>query len=157
MKSCRRVIASFLVTPLVLVLLGGGGGGLGVLHAEKVNMPPSALKKTATHVIVGEVAQIYERKEVSEEWNTTYYLAEVRIKEVEKGDGIKAGELVYVRYWNRSPTPNRPIPLDTNGHRGLPKKGETLRIYLARNAYNGFGSTNDGGFDVIGANGFERL
>ena len=157
MATCARVTGSFFTTPLLLVLLGGGGVGLGFLHAEKVNMPPAALKKTATHVIVGEVAQIYERKEVSEEWNTTYYLAEVRIKEVEKGDGIKPEELVYVRYWNRSRMPNRPLRPDTNGHRGLPTKGETLRIYLARNAYNGFGSTNDGGFDVIGANGFEKL
>jgi hypothetical protein len=62
---------------------------------------------------------------------------------------------VYVRYWHRESV-GAPR-LDTNGHRGLPKQDEILRIYLARNAYNGFGTTNDGGFDVIGANGFEKL
>jgi hypothetical protein len=39
----------------------------------------------------------------------------------------------------------------------LPQPKERFRIYLARNAYNGFGHTNDGGYDVIGANGFEKL
>jgi len=156
MATCARVTDSFFMT-LLLVLLGGGGVGVGVLHAEKVNMLPAELKKTATHVIVGEVAQIYERKEVSKEWSTTYYLAEVRIKDVEKGDGIKADELVYVRYWHRARMPNSPPRPDTSGHRGMPVKGETLRIYLARNAYHGFGTANDGGFDVIGANGFEKL
>ena len=139
------------------LLLLFAGGGLGIIRAEKVNMRPDELRKTATHVILGEVAQIYERKEATDEWNTTYYLAEVRIKNLEKGDGIKADELVYVRYWHRSRAANRPLRPDTNGHRGLPTKGETLRIYLARNAYHGFGTTNDGGFDVIGANGFEKL
>ena len=39
-----------------------------------------------------------------------------------------------------------------------PKAGEELRIYLAKDAYNGFGpGDKDGGFDVVGANGFERL
>ncbi len=156
MATCARVTDSFFMT-MLLVLLGSGGVGVGVLYAEKVNMRPAELRKTATHVIVGEVAQIYERMEASEEWNTTYYLAEVRIKNVEKGEGIKADELVYVRYWHRERAPNRPIRPSTNGHRGLPAKGETLRIYLARNAYHGFGMTNDGGFDVIGANGFEKL
>ena len=31
-------------------------------------------------------------------------------------------------------------------------------MYLARNAYDGFGADNkDGGLNVIGANGFEKL
>ncbi|MBM4002009.1 MAG: hypothetical protein FJ295_01795 [Planctomycetes bacterium] len=48
-------------------------------------------------------------------------------------------------------------PPDTSGHRGLPREGQSIRVFLARNAYNGFGETKDGGFNVIGANGFEAL
>lgn len=104
-------------------------------------MPPSWLKDTATHVISGAVTAIYESKTSDNDWNTTHYLAEVRVKTVEKGEGIKAGDLVYVRYRHRAGV-GAPR-LVTNGHRGLPKQGETLRIYLARNAYNGFGTTNN--------------
>lgn len=127
------------------------------VSAEKVALPPQELRDTATHVIVGAVVQVYERKETDKGWATTFYLAEIRIKEVEKGEGIKVGELVYVRYWNRAWVGGSTQPITTSGHRGLPKNGESLRIYMARNAYDGFGTTSDGGFNVIGANGFEKL
>jgi hypothetical protein len=125
--------------------------------AEKVDMPREGLEKTATHIVVGEVRAIYTRQETAGDWRYTRYLAEVAAKEVEKGEGLAPG-LVYVRYWHREWHGGRTPPLDTAGHRGLPKEGETLRIYLARNAYDGFTKENaDGGFNVIGANGFERL
>jgi hypothetical protein len=129
------------------------------VHAEKVDMPPNALRDTATHVIVGNVVQVYERKETDRDWTTTFYLTEIRTKEIEKGEGIKMGDLVYIRYWTRTWVGGntRPRPTNTNGHRNLPKSGESLRIYMARNAYDGFGTTSDGGFNVIGANGFEKL
>jgi hypothetical protein len=127
------------------------------VYAEKIDWPPARLRDTATHVIVGTVATIYASRATDKEWDTTSYLAEVRIETVEKGEGIKAGDLVYVRYWHRSWVAGKIPPPATNGHRGLPKPGESLRIYLARNAYDGFGATNDGGFNVIGANGFEKL
>jgi len=125
-------------------------------HGEKINMTSAEMKKTATHVIVGDVLQIFERKQTDKDWNTTYYVAEVRVNEVEKGSDIVRNQLVYVRYWRRSGIdPNR-VVLSTSGHRGLPKEGEAVRIYLSRNAYDGFGTTTDGGFNVIGANGFEK-
>ena len=41
--------------------------------------------------------------------------------------------------------------------RYLAEEGETRRIYLARNSRDGFGDDNeDGGLNVIGANGFEK-
>jgi hypothetical protein len=137
----------------LLVLLTISTGAFG----ERVDMPPAWLKNTATHVIIGTVAAVYESTADDKEWRTTRYVAEVRIKTVEKGEGLKTGDLVYVRYWHRqwiSASPARP---DTNGHRGLPSPGQTLRIYLARDAYNGAGTNKDGGFDVVFANGFEKL
>lgn len=141
-----------------------GIGGLTVAlfalvgRAEKANMPPAALQKTATHVVVGRIKAIYERKSMEGRWRYTRYVAEVQIDKVEKGEGLKAGDLVYARYWHRDWVgPNSPPP-STSGHRGLPKERAVLRIYLARNAYDGFTKENsDGGFNVIGANGFEQL
>jgi hypothetical protein len=127
-------------------------------RAEKVNMSPEQLLKTATHVVTGPVLAIYERTRDEGDFRVTRYVAEVRVETCEKGDGPKKGDLVYVRYWRRRWIARRPMPPDTLGHRGLPAEGDTIRVYLARNAYDGFNpNNNDGGFNAIGANGFETL
>jgi len=128
------------------------------LRAEKIDMSPEELRKTATHVITGQVTAVYQRTETASDWKYTKYVAEVRVEKCEKGDGLKKGDLVYARYWRRAWIGKGQVPPSTSGHRGLPSDGESLRIYLAQNAYDGFGLENkDGGFNVIGANGVEKL
>lgn len=133
-----------------------------VARAEKPNMSKESLEKVATHVVVAEVMAIYEYTEVNPHGHDrTNYVAECRVERSEKGKGLEAEGLVYVRYWHYGPWKgSQPGPAGTMGHRGLPTIGETLRIYLARNAYDGFSQdkdNGDGGYNVIGANGFERL
>ncbi len=119
-------------------------------------MPREGLKKVATHIVVGEVKAIYERQNREGGWRVSRYVAEVAVRKIEKGKD--PGPLVYARYWRRQWHGAGKPPLTTAGHRGLPKEGETLRIYLARNARDGFTKDNrDGGYNVVGANGFERL
>jgi hypothetical protein len=128
------------------------------VRAEKVNMTPQQLRQTATHVVTGQVMAIYERTETTADWKYARYVAEVRVSECEKGEGIKPGDIIYVRYWRRSWVGNGRVPPSTSGHRRLPIAKESHRIYLARNAYDGFvQNNNDGGYNVIGANGFEKL
>ncbi|KAF0244489.1 MAG: hypothetical protein FD180_2450 [Planctomycetota bacterium] len=128
------------------------------LAAEKVNMSPEKLRETATHVVVGKVVAVYARKVEDAKWRTTHYVAEVAVADVEKGEGLAKGGLVYARYWTREWIGGGDMPPGTNGHRDCPAEGKTLRIYLARNAYDGFSDENkDGGFNVIGANGFEAI
>jgi hypothetical protein len=127
----------------------------GSVRAEKEPLSPEELRETATHVVVGKAAQIFARTEKVNNYEYTRYVAEIRVGKVEKGDGIKPGELMYVRYWRkRWLGPGNPPP-DTSGHSGRPTAGQTLRIYAAKNAYDGFGTAKDGGYNVIGANGFE--
>jgi hypothetical protein len=128
------------------------------IRAEKVDLTPEQLRKTATHVVSGEVTAIYSREVKRGKWDYTHYVAELSVDNVEKGEGIEAGELIYVRYWSKRWTGGGLPPPDTSGHRGRPSEGDSLRIYLARDAYDGFTrDNNDGGFNVIGANGFEEL
>jgi hypothetical protein len=137
------IAAALLVTPV---------------RAEKPQMSPEELRETATDVVTGKVVAIYARAETSGDWKYTRYVAEIRVDECEKGDGIKKGSLVYARYWTRGWSGKGQVPPSTSGHRNLPSDGEVVRVYMARNAYDGFGSdNNDGGFNVIGANGFEKL
>ncbi|MHC4598150.1 MAG: hypothetical protein ACYS47_04010 [Planctomycetota bacterium] len=141
-----------LLTALILTV-----GLLSALFAEKADLDREQLRKVATHIVAGEVQSIFTKTEVDGPWRYTRYLAEVRVEVAEKGDGVKEGDLVYVRYWRRVYL-GEEMPPSTLGHRNLPEEGQTLRIYLARNAYDGFVTDNqDGGFNVIGANGFEAL
>lgn len=141
-----------LVTVINLVILATP------LLAEKVDMSAERLLKTATHVVTGQVTGIYERTETKGDWSYTRYVAETRVDECEKGGGIKKGDLVYARYWRRAWIGKGRVPPSTAGHRGLPGHGDSIRVYLARNAYDGFRFDNkDGGFNVIGANGFGKL
>src|SRR5713226_1999437 len=71
------------------------------IWAEKVDMSAEDLKKTATHIVTGQVVAIYERTESNGDWKYTRFVAEVRVTECEKGDGVKKGDLVYIRYWRR--------------------------------------------------------
>ena len=125
---------------------------------EKVDMSREQLFKTATHVIRAETRAVYASEPVrAHGYDRIQYVAELRILDLEKGDGIAAGELIYVRYWQQTWAASDFPPPGTNGHRDPPRVGEELRVYLARNAYDGFGPhPMDGGFNVIGANGFER-
>lgn len=126
--------------------------------AEKVDMAKERLASTATHVVLAKVAAVYTRVVREQDWNVTRHVAEVGIEAVEKGEGIATSDPLYVRYWTREWAGRGTPPPSTAGHRGLPKEGARVRIYLARNAYDGFDpENNDGGFNVIGANGFEAL
>lgn len=151
------------LSSLILVLAALAAFAAGPATPEKANLTPAELREVATHVVVGEVRAIYARTVRDGSWEVTYHLAEVAPSSVEKGqvvgrDGEDETGLVYVRYWTRRWTGFFSAPPSTNGHRGVPAAGDTLRIYLARNAYDGFYKENDdSGFNVIGANGFERL
>jgi len=125
--------------------------------AAKANVGTAGLRRTATHVIVGTVLRIYAYPQTTKDRKIMDYVAEIRIKDIEKGEGLKNGDLVYARYWSSGWLQGAtPVPSDS-GHRGIPREGETLRVYLARNACDGYGRNQDGGFNVIGPDGFERL
>jgi hypothetical protein len=128
------------------------------VRAEKIDMSPAQLHETATHTVIAKIVAIYDREEPIGDWRYTRHVAEVRIDAVDKGESLKKGQLAYVRYWTRKWTGAGRVPPSTLGHRGLPSAWDTVRIYLSRNAYDGFTrDNNDGGFNVIGANGFEIM
>jgi hypothetical protein len=143
---------------LATLLVLAAGAAAAPASAEKVDLSADALSKVATHVVVGTVRAVYTKTSDEGPWRYARHVAEVAIESVEKGEGLAPKGLVYVRYWTREWRQREAMPPSTTGHRGLPKEGERLRVYLARNAYDGFSRDNsDGGFNVIGANGFERL
>lgn len=122
--------------------------------AEKAPLSKEQLQSTATHVVVGKVQAIYSRKELRRSYQYTHYVAEVKVDKLEKGEGIQG--LVYVRYLDIEWIGKGSMPPGPSGHYPSPKVGETYRIYLAQNAYDGMNDENkDGGFNVIYGNGFQ--
>jgi hypothetical protein len=138
---------------LLLVLCCGGL----VAHAEMPYKSKAQLLEASTHVIHGTVRAIYERTAMHGDMRTTYYVAEVSIHAGAEGLELQTGELAYVRYWRRAWTGTQPAPVGGYGHKELPKVGETLRIYLRKNAKGGPLGHAAGGFDVVLPNGFERM
>ena len=85
------------------LLLCGSLAGIpsGPPPLEKPDLSPELLRDTATHVVVGEVRQIWSREESTASWDFTHSVAEIAVESVEKGDGLQPGELVYARYWRK--------------------------------------------------------
>lgn len=146
--NIRTLIISTLLASFFIAL------AMNSARAEKVDMTPEQLQMTATHVISGLVKDIYSTMEREGDYEVTRFIAEIVIEKVEKGDGLKAGELAYARYWRQNWRGKGTPPPGTSGHRGLPKKGDAIKVYLVNKGYNGGGDTTDGGYDVVFTNGF---
>ena len=129
-----------------------------VAIAEKASMTAEENAEVATDIAVGTVAAIYTREQEIGDWHYVFHVAEIKVEKVEKGKGLSDKAPAYVRYWHRGWIGEGRVPPSTSGHRGLPGEGDQVRVYVARNAYDGFSFENkDGGFNVIGCDGFEIL
>lgn len=125
---------------------------------KQVDLLPHELVNTATHVVVGDVVAVYERRATEGDWKVARYLAELRVSNAAQGDGIVKSDLIYTRCRQRRWAGKGRVPWTTSGHHGLPSEGDTVRVYLARHVDDGFHRANhDGGLNVMGANGFEQL
>jgi hypothetical protein len=126
---------------------------------EKGPLTTEELLSIATDVVVGKVNAIYTRTETNESWNYTHYVAEINATGIEKGASLSTKQPVYARYWERRwvGDPND-LPESTSGHWGLPKEGDTARVYLVRTGYDGFSRDHqDGGLNVVFGDGFRVL
>jgi hypothetical protein len=113
---------------------------------------PDQLRKGATHIVVGKVTGIYSSTTARGDQALTTSVAQIEIENLEKGNGLKAGELVYARYWKWGWVGKGPIPPGaTDGHYSVPKGGDRVRVYLEQKF------KKDSGYDVLFPNGFEIL
>jgi hypothetical protein len=131
--------------------------GATAVFAAKALTPKAQLEKAATHVVVGKVRSISFTTNLDARFLTTTYAAVIAISDVEKGERLKPGDIVEVRYISRAwRGSDSPPPFDS-GHSPRPKENDTVRAYLVNQGYNGAGYTTDGHYDVYYKNGFEIL
>ena len=127
-------------------------------RAEKAPLSPEQLRKTATHVVIGEVTAIYTRSETAGDWQYTRYVAEVRVGGKRKGRWAEEGRSRLRTVLASSMDQSAETGTEHQWALGPAETRRELRIYMAKNAYDGFTEANkDGGFNVIGCDGFERL
>jgi hypothetical protein len=116
------------------------------------------LQRDATHIVVGNVLASTSKTERVKEFEVTHLVAEIAVNRIEKGEGVKPGEKVHVRYWAQGwAGKGTPLPGMSEHYSSTPKNGDVVRVYLVNKGYNGAGQTTDSGFDVYFKNGFEIL
>ena len=119
------------------------------LQAEVINQSPESLRKNATHIVTGKVAKVTETSTKSENVDDIKGVCEITVTASEKGEGILTGKVVKARYEQSFWIGKGPSPTRSTGHKGIPKKGDSVRVYLSK--------ANDGGYDAEFPNGFEQI
>ncbi len=115
----------------------------------KVDRPGEA-EEESSHIVTGTVLAIYSKVARVKGYETTYCVAEMRIEAVEKGSGLEARDLIYVRYIGAMRWMSKgPMPVGPAGHINTPSEGEKRRVCLVRNA--------DGGWDAYYVCGFRPI
>jgi hypothetical protein len=127
--------------------------------AELRDRTPKELSEGSTNIVTGRVLAIYARDVETELYGKgtveTMSVVEIEVEGVEKGDGIKDKDVIYVRCWQlkkRGALKKRPGPV---GH-DIPKEGDKVRAYIVR---GGMSPTQkkDSGFAALEPNGFVAL
>ena len=123
-------------------------GTYSTASAEIPNLSPAELQKTATQIVSGKVHRIYSNVErTAPNMDTIHNVAELHIRRVEKGS--LDAPLLYIRFWRKRYVGDGLAPAGHYGHRGVPKRGDSVRVFLKK--------ADDGGYDVLSPNGFEVI
>ena len=90
------------------------------------------LQQGSTQVVVGRVEAIFHDTSSGSQFEKTESIAEIVVFRVDKGDGLKPGEVIYVKYWNQRWIAKRgDVPPHSRGHDG-PSVGEQTIVYLEK-------------------------
>jgi hypothetical protein len=126
--------------------------------AELRPRTPKELAEQATNIVVGRVLAAYSRDVETELYGKgtieTKSVVEIEVEGVEKGDGIKDKDVIYVRCWHlkKRGALKRPGPV---GHE-IPKTGDRVRAYLVRGGMSP-GKKKDAGLAAVEPNGLMAL
>jgi hypothetical protein len=117
----------------------------GTASAEIAPLTPEQLQSESTHIVVGTLRWIGTEETREPEWLRITGVMEIGVSKVEKGEKIEAGDAIYARFWQVRWIGSGDPPPYGSGH-WVPKKGQTVRIYLKQ---------NQGGYDMLLPDGIE--
>lgn len=97
---------------------------------------PADLKREASHVVVGTAQRVFVHQETVKEFGgsetRTTYLTQLKVESVEKGAGVAAGDVVYVKTWRHKWNGPGTPPPGNSGHWHIPKAGERLNVFFEK-------------------------
>jgi hypothetical protein len=110
--------------------------------AAKAPLSPEELKKEATHIVTGKVVEVTsktQKSKVEKAWGIhrdRVFTITVRLSDVVKGADVQKGEQMEVEAWQ----PSKRIPplSGLQGHGAIPKRGDTVALYLKGKNGNAF-------------------
>lgn len=117
-------------------------------RAEVPLRRPDEVRREATHIVVGKVRAVYRSVETGRDFERTRGVVELLIEEVEKGEGPKGGEVIYVRFWNDRWVGKGPVTPHSGGHH-VPAVGSAVRAYVRRD--------REGSYEALLPNGLEAM
>ena len=138
------------------LMLGSRGGAIPLYESARDtrNAPTEKVHtESALHIITGDVIEIRTTRGVVVDgirWQTR--LAKIAVREVMKGEGIKVGQQIRVKYYRKTRVgSNETIPDAANSHDPVPKEGQNTTVYLKQK--------NDGinAFEVVHPHGFTGI
>ena len=129
---------------MFVVLLGMG---VSTAWAEQPIKSKERLRQEATHIVVGTVLRVYSDTSKVGDWESTDWVAAIKVERAEKGKRIKRGDVVYAKCWNKQWIGEGIVPPHASGHHGIPQ-GKKLIAYLKR---------QDGAYAAILPNWFEMI
>jgi hypothetical protein len=109
-------------------------------RADEQHLATGQLESQATDIVSGTVKGVYASEK---EKGVTRYVIEIAVQERLKGEGPKAGEVLYVRCWKRNE--NSKDGDSKVGQSRIPSAHHTVFVYTKR--------AFDGGFDALEPNG----
>ena len=136
--SCRLSIQTLLLAKLIFLAQ--------LVSAAAPPQSKADLIASASHVATGVVIARYKRTEKKENYDYTYSILEIAVKNAVKGSDIEPKDRIFVRCWQRS-WAGKGIPdPGIHGQDRIPLKRDTVEAYLKGNRKSGF--------DVLEPNGF---
>jgi hypothetical protein len=99
---------------------------------------------TAKVVVEGEVVSVDKSADGEHDW----FLVSLRVAKVDKGDGVKAGDVLKVSVY-RLVRP-KPKTFASPGHDGVPTKGDRIRAFVS-------GHETHGGREGVYSDWFDKL
>ena len=120
----------------------------GVVFASIAPLTPEMLEEQASLIVTGEVLGTYVRHEAAGADIRGYYVAEIRVADVEKGDLPSPGQPVYARLWNTVRVGERYESCGPGDYFTVPDAGDRVRVWL---------ETTPNGYQVVYPNGVEVL
>jgi hypothetical protein len=145
------MIKSWIGSYLVVVLVS-------FARAELRPQTSKELAERATNIVVGRVLAVYSRDVETNLFGKgtieTKFVVEIEVEGVEKGDGIKDKDVIYVRCWHLKKRGGRLRPGPV-GH-DIPATGDRIRAYLVRGGLSP-AKKKDTGLAALEPNGLVTL